>query len=114
MGAVTITVNSTESFRQRLKAAFAGKRQAEQLSFESFELLWKVLAPNRMGLVKALTGAGPVSLREAARRVGRDVRAVHADVHLLLDAGVLRKDVQGRIEFPYSAVHVDFVLKTAA
>jgi predicted transcriptional regulator len=114
MGAVTITVNSTESFRQRLKAAFAGKRQAEQLSFESFELLWKVLAPNRMGLVKALTGAGPVSLREAARRVGRDVRAVHADVHLLLDAGVLRKDEQGRIEFPYSAVHVDFVLKTAA
>jgi predicted transcriptional regulator len=114
MGAVTITVNSTESFRQRVKAAFAGKRQAEQLSFESFELLWKVLAPNRMGLVKALTGAGPVSLREAARRVGRDVRAVHADVHLLLDAGVLRKDEQGRIEFPYSAVHVDFVLKTAA
>jgi predicted transcriptional regulator len=114
MGAVTITVNSTESFRQRLKAAFAGKRQAEQLSFESFELLWKVLAPNRMGLVKALTGAGPVSLREAARRVGRDVRAVHADVHLLLNAGVLRKDEQGRIEFPYSAVHVDFVLKTAA
>jgi predicted transcriptional regulator len=114
MGAVTITVNSTESFRQRLKAAFAGKRQAEQLSFESFELLWKVLAPNRMGLVKALTGAGPVSLREAARRVGRDVRAVHADVHLLLDAGVLRKDEQGRIEFPYSVVHVDFVLKTAA
>jgi predicted transcriptional regulator len=114
MGAVTITVNSTESFRRRLKAAFAGKRQAEQLSFESFELLWKVLAPNRMGLVKALTGAGPVSLREAARRVGRDVRAVHADVHLLLDAGVLRKDERGRIEFPYSAVHVDFVLKTAA
>jgi predicted transcriptional regulator len=114
MGAVTITVNSTESFRQRLKAAFAGKRQAEQLSFESFELLWKVLAPTRRGLVKALTGAGPVSLREAARRVGRDVRAVHADVHLLLDAGVLRKDEQGRIEFPYSAVHVDFVLKTAA
>ena len=114
MGAVTITVNSTESFRQRIKAAFAGKRQDEQISFESFDLLWKVLAPNRMALVKTLTGVGPVTLREAARRVGRDVRAVHADVHLLLDAGVLRKDERGLIEFPYTAVHVDFMLKTAA
>lgn len=40
--------------------------------------------------------AGPVTLREAARRVGRDVRAVHSDVHMLLQAGVLRKDDEGR------------------
>jgi predicted transcriptional regulator len=53
-------------------------------------------------------------LREVARRVGRDVRAVHSDVHLLLDAGVLHKDERGLIAFPYTAVHVDFVLKTAA
>jgi len=26
----------------------------------------------------------------------------------------LRKDDEGRIEFPYTAVHVDFMLKTAA
>ena len=45
-----------------------------------------------MALVQTLTGAGPVTLREAARRVGRDVRAVHSDVHMLLQAGVLRKD----------------------
>ena len=76
MGAVTMTVDSTESFKQRVKAAFAGKRQPERISFESFDLLWKVLAPNRMALVQTLTGAGPVTLREAARRVGRDVRAV--------------------------------------
>lgn len=114
MGAVTITVDSTGSFRQRVKAAFAGKRQQEQISFESFDLLWKVLAPNRMALVRTLTGAGPVTLREAARRVGRDVRAVHSDVHMLLQAGVLRRDDQGLIEFPFTAVHVDFMLKTAA
>lgn len=114
MGAVTITVTSNQSFRDRVRSAFAGKRQDEQISFESFDLLWKALAPNRMALVKSLTGAGPVSLREAARRVGRDVRAVHSDVHMLLDAGVLRKDELGRIEFPYTAVHVDFMLKTAA
>lgn len=32
MGAVTITVDSTESFKQRVKAAFAGKRQQERIS----------------------------------------------------------------------------------
>ena len=114
MGPVTITVDSTESFKQRVKAAFSGKRQEQRISFESFELVWKVLAPNRMALVQTLTGAGPVTLREAARRVGRDVRAVHSDVHLLLRAGVLRKDDEGRIEFPYTGVHVDFMLKAAA
>lgn len=114
MGAVMITVDSTESFRQRVKAAFAGKQQPDRISFESFDSLWKVLAPNRMALVRTLTGAGPVTLREAARRVGRDVRAVHSDVHTLLQAGVLRKDDDGLIEFPYSAVHVDFVLEAAA
>jgi predicted transcriptional regulator len=114
VGVVTITVDSTESFKQRVKAAFGGKRQQERISFESFGLLWKVLAPNRMALVQTLTGAGPLTLREAARRVGRDVRAVHSDVHMLLQAGVLRKDDEGRIEFPYAAVHVDFMLKTAA
>ena len=114
MGAVTITVDSNESFKRRVKAAFSGRRQPERISFESFESLWKVLAPNRMALVQTLAGAGPVSLREAARRVGRDVRAVHSDVHMLLEAGVLRKDDDGRIEFPYTSVHVDFMLKTAA
>lgn len=74
MGTVTITVDSTEAFRQRVKAAFSGKRLAECISFESFDLLWKVLAPNRMALVQAMTGAGPISLRDVSRRVGRDVR----------------------------------------
>jgi len=75
-----------------LREAFVGKRQQERASFESFDLLRQVLAPNRMALVQTLTGAGPVTLLEAAQRVGRDVRAVHSDVHTLLHAGVLRKD----------------------
>jgi hypothetical protein len=38
MGAMTITVDSTESFKQRVKSAFAGKRQKERISFDSFDL----------------------------------------------------------------------------
>jgi predicted transcriptional regulator len=54
-----------------------------------------------------------MTLREAARRAGRDVKAVHGDVHALLAAGVLRKNAAGKIEFPFDAVRVDFLLEAA-
>ena len=67
-----------------------GKTQkSARISFETPELLWKVLSARRWELLKALCGAGPVSIREAARRVGRDVKAVHGDVKALLNNGVL-------------------------
>jgi len=76
-------------------------------------LLFKVLTSKRWELLKALTGAGPVTIREAARRVGRDVKAVHGDVHALLNVGILSRTEDGRIVFPFDAVHVDFKLKAA-
>jgi predicted transcriptional regulator len=72
---------------------------------------WKVLTAKRWELLKTMTGRGPMTLREAARRVDRDVKAVHGDVHALLDAGVLDRADDGRIVFPYEAVHVDFVMR---
>jgi predicted transcriptional regulator len=84
-----------------------------RISFETSELLWKVLTAKRWQLLKTLAGAGPVTIREAARRVGRDVKAVHGDVHALLDAGLLDKTEDGKIVFPYDAIHVDFVVKAA-
>ena len=47
-----------------------------------------------------MTGAGPLAIREAARRVYRDVKGVHGDVHSLLNAGILQKTEQGLISFP--------------
>ena len=91
----------------------AGKVESQaRISFATPELLWAVLTAKRWQLLKVLAGAGTVSIREAARRVGRDVKAVHGDVTALLNAGVLRRTEDG-IEFPYDAVHVDFVLKAA-
>lgn len=60
-----------------------------------------------------MTGQGELSIREVARRVGRNVKAVHGDVHALLAAGVI--DRAGRdVVFPYNGVHVDFMLGMAA
>lgn len=52
-------------------------------------------------------------IREAARRVDRDVKAVHSDVTALLNAGVLDRTEGGRIIFPYEAVKVEFLLQAA-
>jgi predicted transcriptional regulator len=84
-----------------------------RISFAAPELLWKVLTAKRWELITVMAGQGPMTLREAARRAGRDVKAVHGDVHALLAAGILRKNAGGKIEFPYDAVHVDFMLETS-
>lgn len=59
------------------------------------------------------SGAGPVSIREAARRVGRDVEAVHGDVTALINAGLLNRVEREGIEFPYDKVKVEFLLNAA-
>lgn len=88
-------------------------QKSARISFASPELLWKVLTARRWTLLKALCGAGPVSIREAARRVERDVKGVHGDVVALLEAGLLCKTAKGAIEFPYEAVKVEFLLQAA-
>ena len=89
-----------------------GQRTA-RITFATPELQWEVLTAKRWELLKALCGAGPVSIREAARRVDRDVKAVHGDVTTLLTAGVLNRAEGGGIEFPFDAVKVEFLLQAA-
>ena len=89
-----------------------GQKMA-RISFATPELLWEVLTAKRWELLKTLCGAGPLSIREAARRVGRDVKAVHGDVTALLKAGILERVESGEVEFPYEAVKVEFLLQAA-
>ena len=113
MKTVTLSVANREAVKRRAFDAFSGKRRGAHISFASADLLWKVLTAKRWELLKAMTGGGAMTLREAARRVERDVKAVHGDAHALLAAGVLRRNADGKIEFPFEAVHVDFMLKAA-
>jgi predicted transcriptional regulator len=54
-----------------------------------------------------------MTIREAARRMERDVKGVHADVQTLLAAGLLRKTDDGRIVFPYDTIRVNLTLRAA-
>lgn len=113
MRTVILSVSSREEMNQRFLAAFEGESGGTFISFESPTLLFKVLTGKRWELLNMMTGAGPMTIREAARRLGRDVKAVHSDVHALLNTGILQKTDDGRIEFPFDAVRVEFTLKAA-
>lgn len=115
MHTVVLEVRSLpDTLADTARAMKTGRAEREaRIGFATPELLWRVLTAKRWELLKALCGAGPMSIREAARRVGRDVKAVHGDVSALLDAGVLNRVADGRIEFPYEAVKVEFMLWAA-
>lgn len=115
MKTVVLEVRSPEdsmaNFAQSWKT---GKpERSARISFATPELLWQVLTAKRWELLKVLCGAGPVSIREAARRVERDVKAVHADITALLKAGVIDRAEDGGIVFPFEAVKVEFLLEAA-
>jgi predicted transcriptional regulator len=88
------------------------RRRAEKtarISFATPENLWQVMTAKRCLLLKTLCGAGPVSIRQAARRVRRGVTAVRADVSVLVNAGILLQ-ASGGIVCPFDSIKVEFVL----
>ena len=112
MTTVTLSVASRDDVTARALAACGGEDQGAHISFATAELLWRTLTRKRWELLQAMTGQHAMSIREAARRVDRDVKAVHGDAQALIQAGVIDRTEDG-IVFPYDAVHVDFLLKAA-
>ena len=115
MKTVILDVRSPDDARPDFTQAWKSGKAAKtaRISFATPELLWKVLTAKRWELLKVLCGAGPVSIREAARRADRDVKAVHTDVTALLNAGVIERNADGLVVFPYDAVKVEFLLQAA-
>ena len=113
MKTVTLEVATLKDVKRRARDAFKGRKQGSRISFATPELLFKLMTAKRWELIRTMTGAGPLTIREAARRVDRDVKGVHGDVRTLLNAGILQKTDDGLIIFPYDAVRVDVMLHAA-
>ncbi len=115
MKTVVLDVRSpNEAIADFVRVWKTGKgEKAARITFATPELLWKVLTAKRWQLLKAMCGAGPLSIREVARRVGRDVKAVHTDVTALLNTGVLDRGKDGWVIFPFDSVKVEFLLHAA-
>ena len=113
MKTVTLEVASRKEVTGRALETFRGKKQRARISFPTPELLWKVLTAKRWELLKTMAGQGPLTIRAVARRVARDVKAVHGDVHALIDAGLLDKTAKNEVVFPFDAIRVEFTLRAA-
>jgi predicted transcriptional regulator len=96
------------------KAWKTGEATEPRISLYSVEDLWKALSPKKMDILKAMTGAGQLGIREVSRKVGRDVSAVHRDLQALIVAGIVDRTDDGKVVFPYDEIHVDFTLRGVA
>ena len=110
MNTVTIDVRTLEGSLADFASAWkTGSTTEPRISFETPEKLWKTFTPKRWALLRAMTGKGAMPLRQIARTVGRDVKAVHTDVHALVDAGIIDRTEAGFL-FPFDGIHVDFTV----
>lgn len=111
-----IGIDSMQGARQRILAALRSGRAAAtpRYTFQSAEDMARILTPGRWGLIAALTGAGPLGVRELARRVNRDVKGVHTDAQALVQCGLVDKASDGKLLFPYQHVKVQFELHAKA
>ena len=114
MDTLIIGNQSAKDINERLVRVWkTGKAEpAARLDFLSLDDAWKLLSDKRRAIMHAMAGAGPVSIREIARRVERDVRAVHSDVRLLHHAGVIDRTEDGRMVLPYKTIKFDFTIET--
>ena len=99
---VVFSVKSEDEFRTDLVQAWetgTGRGHAEH-SFPSAERLFEVISSKRWDILSVMAGAGELSIREVARRVGRDVKAVHGDVTTLLNNGVIDRGASARSSSP--------------
>ncbi|WP_407151259.1 hypothetical protein [Bradyrhizobium sp. ORS 86] len=78
MRTVILSVETQSDVMRRILASAHGQRKAgdDRISFESVSDLWRVLAPKRMEIVRVMTGTGPLTIWEVARRVDRDFKGV--------------------------------------
>ncbi|MDR5827377.1 transcriptional regulator [Caballeronia sp. LP006] len=111
----TIRISSLEELTERFNAAVENGKplHGRNFSYATPELLFRTFTTPRWRIIRVMTGAGPMSIRELARRLERDVKGVHRDVQALLQAGLMENDANGAIVFPYDTVHVNFKLKAA-
>lgn len=120
MNQVNIRVETPESF---FASAVKEARRIDKgdyspspasISFVSMEQLLGVLTPNRWILLRALKGTGASSVRALSIVLKRDYRGVHADVALLLNAGLIERQEDGKVLVPWSRITAEMDMGMAA
>lgn len=80
------------------------------ISFPDMEMLLTILTPKRFVLLRTLRQIGPSSVRSLASAIGRDYKAVHSDVAVLTENGLIERQAKDRIAVLWDHVHADMQL----
>lgn len=108
MRTLEIRIEPPEAVNRRMANAFDGKPQGRFYSFSDYGQMVKTLTPKRKQILSALCGREPMTVRGVARLVGRDVKAVHADLKALRLVGLIDRTGDGKLELPYDEIHFEF------
>jgi predicted transcriptional regulator len=84
------------------------------VAFDSMEVLLKVLTANRWLLLRTLRREGRTSIRRLAQLLGRDYRAVHSDVHALMQADLIERNDGNEIFVPWDRITAEMAIDLAA
>lgn len=107
---ITLQPDWRTALRQTARRAQAATYQGEVLNFESPSAFFSRLTERRWALVYALQSQGEMALRELARRVERDVKRVHQDIHALIELGLVEHGAGGGVRCPFADIHIDMRL----
>jgi predicted transcriptional regulator len=77
------------------------------LTLEDLPQLLAALSPARWTLLERLREAGPLTVYELAKRLGRDYKNVHTDVARLLELGLVERGDDGRVAVPWDVVRAE-------
>jgi predicted transcriptional regulator len=91
-----------------------GRREGVHFTFSSAAQLFRTLSPKRWELIERLQRVGATSVRGLARELGRDVKRVHEDVHILIGLGLIERTEAGQICIPFEKIRIECDLSAAA
>jgi predicted transcriptional regulator len=114
-----VTADSEEAHRNdaldRLDQWEAGEEVPHVINFENPSDLRALLTDRRIQLLKSVMAEQPASIRQLAERLGRDVKTVHDDLHVLADYDIIHFEQAGRAKqpfVPYDTIEVNIEIST--
>lgn len=112
---ITLDPDWRAALRKAGKAAMAATYEGENLNFETPAAFFGRMTERRWAIVHALQqDGGTVGVRELARRLGRDVKRVHEDAAELVALGLIERTETGALRCPFSDIHVNMHMASAA
>lgn len=88
----------------------AAPEPIHRVSFESAEMLSKVITRQRHHLLKILHANGPLTVRALAALLERDYKNVHGDVKILEESGLIVRNGKNHIMAPYEKLTIELPL----